>query len=137
MTPENKQRLGYLLIGLGVAAWIPYFVLLLKGDDVSVAPFLIAHLIGVLSGSYFRSRARRELSMAAAHRTRLVIGRILIYLGVLAWAPYFAITRGGQMDVSVAPFLTAHLIGVLSGGALLVSGYVSKARAQDSDHQAG
>lgn len=130
MTPQAKYRLGYVLIGVGVAAWIPYFILLLGGSDISVAPFLVAHLVGVLSGSYLRSQARRELSTAGVRRRRIVVGRMLIYLGVLAWVPYFAVTRGGQMDVSMAPFLTAHLIGVLGGGALLVSGYISNARGR-------
>ncbi|MBW8011636.1 MAG: hypothetical protein FVQ83_10420 [Chloroflexi bacterium] len=44
-------------------------------------------------------------------------GRILIWLGVLAWAPYIYLLAIGQ-KVSVLPFLALHLTGLLSGGRL-------------------
>lgn len=123
MNPRQQLTLGYVLIGLGVAAWIPYVVLLLTGAEISFLPFLGFHLAGVLSGSWLRSRATRSLAVGKPYRRRGLMGRILIYLGVLAWVPYFALQRVGGAEISMAPFLTAHLIGVLGGGALLASSY--------------
>lgn len=45
----------------------------------------------------------------------------MIYLGVLAWAPYFYLQRFAGQEVEVAPFLAAHLTGVLGGAALRAS----------------
>lgn len=123
MSPENQQKLAYVLIGLGVAAWVPYFVRLIMGEVVSVLPFLGLHLAGVLSGAWLRGRARQAMALSQPVSRRVLLGRIMIYLGVLAWAPYFGLTRGSGIEVSMAPFLTAHLIGVLGGGAIVVSGY--------------
>lgn len=51
-----------------------------------------------------------------------ICGRVLILLGVAAWIPYFALKYLIQReDVSIAPFLTVHLLGVIPG-ALLVRG---------------
>lgn len=124
MKPQQQLKLGYILIGLGVVAWIPYFVLLMTGSEVSFLPFLGLHLAGVLSGAWLRSRSRMGPAMDKPHRRRVRAGRILVYLGVLVWAPYFALQRVGAAEPSMAPFLTAHLIGVLGGGALLVSAYL-------------
>ncbi len=46
--------------------------------------------------------------------TRRIVGTILIWLGVLVWAP-FLIAVTTQPAVSIFPFLAAHLIGVLGG----------------------
>ena len=49
------------------------------------------------------------------------LGTLLIWLGVLAWAPYFYLSRIVGQDIDVGPFLAVHLTGVLSGAALRVS----------------
>ena len=54
-------------------------------------------------------------------RHRRLLSRLLIYLGVLAWAPYFYQTRVLGNDVEISPYLAAHLTGVLSGVALRLS----------------
>lgn len=133
MNPRQQLTLGYVLIGLGVAAWIPYVVLLLTGAEISFLPFLGLHLAGVLSGAWFRSRATRSLAVGKPHRRKSLVGRILIYLGILAWVPYFALQRAGGAEISMAPFLTAHLIGVLGGGALLVSSYFPSTEGREGE----
>lgn len=133
MTARGQLKLAYVLIGLGVAAWVPYFVLLLNGADVSVLPFLGLHLAGVLSGAWLRARAGRAMVASEPHKGRVLVGRILIYLGVLVWAPYYALTRGAGSEISIAPFLTAHLLGVLGGGALLISGHFPGRQIEDHE----
>lgn len=109
----DKNTWGTVLIYLGVAAWLPYFYMLSADREVSIYPFLVIHLLGVVSGAWLRSGAVREVK-PADHKLRLA-SRILIYLGVLAWAPYFYLTRVAGVDAAITPFLVAHLTGVLSG----------------------
>jgi hypothetical protein len=53
---------------------------------------------------------------AAIERRRL--GRTLILLGVLAWAPYALLRYGLGLEVPLWAFLTAHLLGVIPGSIL-------------------
>ncbi len=46
------------------------------------------------------------------------VGRILIWLGVMAWVVYGVMKYVLRMDVSVPPFLVAHLCGVVPGAVL-------------------
>ncbi len=105
---------GTTLIVLGVAAWLPFFYLLSIGREVSIFPFLAAHLVGVLSGSWLRSRGVSNQRNDEDRGLRLT-SSVLIYLGVLAWAPYFYLTRVADLDMAITPFLATHLTGVLSG----------------------
>ncbi|MCL5429091.1 MAG: hypothetical protein M1347_04715 [Chloroflexi bacterium] len=109
----DRGTWGSILIILGVAAWLPYFYLLSRGSAPSIFPFLAVHLAGVLSGGWLRSGLQRS-AKGSDHKLRW-LSRILIYLGVLAWAPYFYLTRVAGVDTVIAPFLAAHLTGVLSG----------------------
>jgi hypothetical protein len=45
-------------------------------------------------------------------------GRILIWVGVLAWVPYMVLKYYLGHDVSPLPFLTVHLLGVIPGAYL-------------------
>lgn len=108
-----------MLILLGVAAWVPFFYLLSIGREVSIFPFLAVHLAGVLSGSWLRSRGVSSMKQELNRNLRLT-SSALIYLGVLAWAPYFYLTRIAGLEMAIAPFLAAHLTGVLSGIGLRV-----------------
>ena len=45
-------------------------------------------------------------------------GRVLIWLGVMAWVVYAVVKYLLRMDVSVTPFLVAHLLGVVPGAVL-------------------
>lgn len=48
-------------------------------------------------------------------------GRVLILLGVAVWIPYALLKYGAHNEVSLLPFLTLHLLGVIPG-ALLARG---------------
>jgi hypothetical protein len=52
------------------------------------------------------------------------LGRGLIALGVLAWVPYFGLRWFTEVDPPLAPFLVAHLIGVIGGGWMTGSGWI-------------
>jgi hypothetical protein len=121
---RRKQRAwGAVLIWLGVLAWVPFFILLAVGRDVSIFPFLALHLTGVISGTWLRSRtdAQAESAQQQPGRRRRIVSRIMIYLGVLAWAPYFYLDRVVGQEVEMGPFLAVHLTGVLGGAALRAS----------------
>ena len=49
---------------------------------------------------------------------RKIIGRSLILLGVCMWVPFLVLEASG-VEVSVMPFLAAHLSGVIPGAILL------------------
>ncbi len=125
MTPDNRRRIGTLLIWLGVLVWAPFLASVTTGDEISIFPFLALHLTGVLGGWWLRWSADRiegvERSTDTRGRRRKIASRILIYLGVLAWAPYFYLTRVLGQDTNIAPFLAVHLTGVLPGLVLRLS----------------
>lgn len=50
----SKERLGRMLIWLGVLAWAPYILLMITGETRSVIPFLVLHLTGVIGGIKLR-----------------------------------------------------------------------------------
>jgi hypothetical protein len=113
------------LIGVGVLVWAPFLAMVSSGQEVSIFPFLAAHLAGVLGGWWLRASADNlegiDRSKDTHGRRRKIASRILIYLGVLAWAPYLYLTRVLEQETSIAPFLAAHLSGVLPGLALRLS----------------
>ena len=89
------------------------------GEEPSIYPFLAVHLTGVIGGTRLRARGRTSESKKRSRRQ--VIGKILILLGVLAWAPYLYQKDILGEPVEIGLFLTAHLTGVLTGIALLLS----------------
>ena len=125
MTPNKRRAVGTLLIWLGVLVWLPFLASLTSGQNPSIFPFLAAHLAGVLGGWWLRSSADRleriDRGKDTCGRRRKIASRILIYLGVLAWAPYFYLTRVLGQETNIDPFLAAHLTGVLGGVALRLS----------------
>ncbi len=125
MTPHNRRTVGTILIWLGVLVWLPFLVSITSGQNLAIFPFLAAHLAGVLGGWWLRASADRmegiDRGKDTRGRRRKIASRILIYLGVLAWAPYFYLTRALGQETSIAPFLAAHLTGVLGGLALRLS----------------
>ncbi|MBI4771965.1 MAG: hypothetical protein HY784_16515 [Chloroflexi bacterium] len=125
MTSSTRRTLGNLSIWIGVLAWVPFLSLVAGGQRVSILPFLAVHLAGVLGGAWLRNSADRMDgldNMGHPHgRRRKLISRIMIYLGVLAWAPFFYIERVLGQDLAVGPFLVAHLAGILGGAALRAS----------------
>ncbi|MBI5291980.1 MAG: hypothetical protein HY872_08905 [Chloroflexi bacterium] len=125
MTSSTRRTLGNLSIWIGVLAWAPFLSLVAGGRPVSLVPFLAVHLAGVFGGAWLRNSANRMDgldNMGHAHgRRRKLVSRIMIYLGVLAWAPFFYIERVLGQDLAVGPFLIAHLTAVLGGAALRAS----------------
>ena len=52
---------------------------------------------------------------------RQQVGRIMIILGVIAWAPYLYQKEILGRSIEITPYLTAHLTGVVGGITLLLS----------------
>lgn len=133
MNPENRRTVGTILIWVGVLAWAPFLAAVAAKQAVSILPFLIAHLSGVLGGWWLRRSADRAEGIDRARdihgQRRKLASRILIYLGVLAWAPYIYLDRIVGQDLEIGPFLAVHLTGVLSGVALRLSVAWSRRRA--------
>jgi len=119
MSSPNRRTLGTILIWLGVLAWAPFLTLAASDQPVSIFPFLAAHL----GGAWLRSSADRMegVTKVGNGRLRRITSRIMIYLGVLAWAPFFYLEKVLGQDVEISPFLAAHLTGVLGGIALRAS----------------
>lgn len=113
------REIGTALLVLGILAWVPFLILVASGREPSIYPFLAVHLTGVIGGTRLRARAR---TVPAERRPRRqVLGRILIILGVLAWAPYLYQKEVLDRAIEIGPYLALHLTGVLGGIALLVS----------------
>jgi uncharacterized membrane protein YjjB (DUF3815 family) len=125
MSANTRRTIGPIMIWLGVLVWLPFILLVTNKQDVSIFPFLAVHLSGVLGGWWLRQSADRMEGLAAAQSTkgrrRKIASRILIYLGVLAWAPYLYLDKIASIDTQIGPFLAAHLTGVLSGVFLRLS----------------
>jgi hypothetical protein len=122
--PEGWRWLGNGLILLGVLIWVPFLTATAAGEDWPILPFLAAHLAGVLGGWRLRARAAAMEGRSGEARhgwRRRWLSRVLIYLGVLAWVPYFYQTRILGRELDISPYLAAHLTGVLSGVALRLS----------------
>ena len=49
--------------------------------------------------------------------SRVQIGRMLVWLGVLTWVPYILLTIAGR-SLPILPFLMVHLTGVIGGTML-------------------
>jgi phosphatidylglycerophosphate synthase len=126
----DTQKIGEVLLILGVLAWAPFLILVAMGEEPSIYPFLAVHLTGVIGGS--RLRARGKDGETKQRSRRQVTGKILILLGVLAWAPYLYQKDILGEPVEIGLFLAAHLTGVLTGIALLLSvalqNYLQKSR---------
>lgn len=115
----DTRKVATVLLILGVSAWVPFLLLVALGREPSIYPFLAVHLTGVIGGSRLRARSRPAGERPSQRQTW---GRLLIILGVLAWAPWFYQTDLLGRELEIAPYLAFHLTGVLSGLALLLSG---------------
>ena len=111
----DKRTWGTVFIYIGVAVWFPYFYLLAAGQNVSLLPFLIVHLSCVLAGARLRADGSAKVASSSRETRLRLASRVLITLGVLAWAPYFYISRVQNIETELTPYLLAHLTGVLSG----------------------
>lgn len=106
------------LIGVGVAAWLPYLILLARGAHPSLLPYLALHLLFIFLGV----RLKRDPGKARRTRTPLAVaGTVLVVLGVLVWLPYLYSKYVLHAARAIAPYLILHLSGVLTGGFLRLS----------------
>ena len=46
------------------------------------------------------------------------VGKVFLWIGILAWFPYGILKYIVGQEVSVAPYLTVHLCGVIPGTIL-------------------
>jgi hypothetical protein len=123
-----RYRLGNVLITLGVLTWLPFIVLRIAGETPSLFLFLPFHLLGVIGGSRLRAYARKEMGTPPSKKSLLQnLGHGLIFLGILAWTPYFYLKLATTQPVDVMSYLPYHLTGVLGGVTLLaIHFFISK-----------
>ena len=62
---------------------------------------------------------------------RKALGRVLIWIGVLAWAPYFGLLWLSEIEPPLWPFLAVHLMGVLGGGWIRGSEWIGRLRKRE------
>jgi hypothetical protein len=128
-TVVMRYRLGTILIWLGVFTWAPFIFLKAIGEQPSFLLFLPFHLFGVIGGARLRSIARNELGLMPNKKNRLSIaGHLMIFLGVLVWAPYLYLKLGLGQSVEVMNYLPYHLTGVLGGVFLHILNYFIERR---------
>jgi hypothetical protein len=118
--PLIRYRLGTALIWLGVLTWAPFIMLRIAGEKPSFLWYLPFHLVGVIGGARLRASVRGEMGLLPPKTNRLrTAGHGLIYLGILAWAPYFYLKMFTSAPTEVMDFLPYHLVGVFGGVAVL------------------
>lgn len=133
--PATRYRLGNALILLGVLTWLPFIVFRVLGETPSLFWFLPFHLAGVIGGARLRASARKAIGITPPPKSRVQIaGHVLIFAGILVWAPYFYLKIVSRHPVDVMDYLPLHLAGVLAGIALTATGYF---RAKQSDEYRG
>lgn len=124
-----RHRLGTILIWLGVFTWVPFIFLKIIGEKPSFLLFLPFHLFGVIGGARLRSIARKELGLMPKKKNTLgIAGHLMIFLGVLVWAPYLYLKVVMEQSVDVMSYLPYHLTGVLGGVFLHILNYFIERR---------
>lgn len=119
-----RYRFGTILIWLGVLTWVPFIFLKTIGEQPSFLLFLPFHLLGVIGGARLRSHARKELGLISNKKSPLsVAGYLMIFLGILVWAPYLYLKFVMRQSVDVMNYLPYHLTGVLGGVSLHILNY--------------
>jgi hypothetical protein len=120
--PQKLHKYGTILLWGGILVWLPYFALRMVGESPSLMAFLPFHLVGVIGGARLRTTANRQLGKPIEKRKGYkLVAHILVIASLLVWIPYYAFKLTGQ-PVELAPYLTLHLIGIISGTALMVVG---------------
>jgi hypothetical protein len=113
-------RLGTVLVCIGVLAWVPFIFLRVVGERSPFWWFLPFHLVGVVGGAHLRRLARKALETVPERKSPFTVaGHLLIWAGVLVWAPYFYFKYVQGSAVEVMSFLPFHLAGVFGGLVLL------------------
>lgn len=117
--PNQLRKFGTILIFTGVLVWVPYFVLRIIGESPSLLVFLPFHLLGVVGGARMRTTANKQLGIPVEKRRGYKrIAHLLVIASLLVWIPYYVLKLAGH-PVELNPFLTVHLIGMLSGTGML------------------
>lgn len=116
--------LGKIIIGIGTFTWIMYIVMVKNGKDISIWPFLIIYLVGRIVGRKLIGSPVDDGLVIGKRRRKL--SKVLIYLGILAWLPYIYLDNVIGAEVNIMPFLTVHLVGIISGILVRLSMYYSK-----------
>jgi hypothetical protein len=126
-----RYHLGTALIWVGVLIWGPFIVLHFVGSNPPLWWFLPFHLLGVVGGSRLRASACKAMG-ASAPKVNFVqiVGKLLILIGVLVWAPCLYLKLIAQIPVDVSRFLPFHLAGVLGGLAILLVNYLLNQRGE-------
>lgn len=120
-----RYRLATALIWLGVLIWVPFIILRIMGENLSIFWFLPFHLIGVVGGSRLKAAARREMGAPPPKRTHLrTIGHILVIIGIMVWVVYFSLKLVFHTPVEVGQFLPYHLTAMLSGITILLVNFL-------------
>ena len=124
-----RYRLGTILFWLGVLTWTPFIFLKAIGEKPPFLLFLPFHLFGVIGGARLRSIARKELGLLPNKKNYLTIAaHLMIFLGVLVWAPYLYLKLVMGQPVEVMDYLPYHLSGVLGGVFLHILNYFIERR---------
>jgi hypothetical protein len=127
MSIEQRQTYSKYLIWLGLLAWIPYILMRALRLEVVVMPFLVVHLTGVLGGAFLqRASSGEQNTVSERERFRKTFSTVVILLGVSVWGVYFGLEWITGVEREVAPFLIAHLSGVLSGAGIKVYNFLSR-----------
>jgi hypothetical protein len=127
LNPAAANRLGTLLVWLGVLAWAPFIFLRVIGEKPPFWWFLPFHLLGVIGGAHLRRLARKVMETAPERKNSFTgIGHLLIWAGVLVWVPYAYLKYAQGIDVEVMSFLPFHLIGVFGGLGVLGIGVLQR-----------
>jgi len=133
LNAQALYRFASVLIWLGVLAWVPFIFLQVFGQKPSVLLFLPVHLSGVVGGVRLRNYARSRMEVLPPIRSVYqVMGRWMILLGVMVWAPFFYLKYVAEQPSEVMNFLPFHLTGVLGGVALRGVGFLVDRRVAGS-----
>lgn len=118
--PEVRRLLAYGLVpGVRVRLLQRSPAVVLKAGETELALEVeLAHSIEVVPSP---ASTQRWGKMSARSRSRKRWGRGLILLGVAVWVPYAALKYLAHNEVSLTPFLTLHLLGVIPGALLVRS----------------
>ncbi|MEW6717851.1 MAG: hypothetical protein AB1345_10155 [Chloroflexota bacterium] len=122
--PHQLYKNGTILLWAGILVWIPYFALRMIGERPSLMVYLPFHLLGVIGGARMRTTAQKQLGKPVEKRRGYKrFAHYPVIASVLVWILYYALKLTGR-PVELTPFLTVHLIGILSGLALMGIGGV-------------
>ena len=119
MQIEQRAKYSNIFIWIGLLAWVPYIASRLLQFDISVIPFLVMHLIGVIGGIILRRQSSQSAAPLSKKTKQLkTISTVLLVVGVSVWGVYFGLEWLTGVEREVTPFLMAHLSGVLTGAGI-------------------